>query len=160
MYLTFDVGTTSVKNALFNRDGKLVYKTIRDYSLESPQVDWYELDPDIYWTAVMDGFGEVINKSGVKVSEIKSISGCSQGETFILLDENDQPLRPAIVWYDNRARQEVEDFAKIIDNREFYKTTGLTEMETTWSAFKVLWIKKNEPEVFARIKKYCWLKTS
>ena len=153
MYLTFDVGTTSVKNALFNRDGKLVDKTIRDYSLESPQVDWYELDPDIYWTAVMDGFGEVLNKSGVKASEIKSISGCSQGETFILLDENDQPLRPAIVWYDNRARQEVQDFAKIIDNQEFYKITGLTEMETTWSVFKVLWVKKNEPEVFARIKK-------
>ena len=153
MYLTFDVGTTSVKTALFGRDGKLLYKATRDYRLDSPQVDWYELDSDIYWTSVMDGFREVLGKSGVKASEIVSISGCSQGETFVLLDEKDRPLRPAIVWYDNRARQEVEELGKIIDNHEFYKRTGLGEMETTWSVFKILWVKKNEPEVFSRIKK-------
>jgi xylulokinase len=153
MYLTFDVGTTSVKTALFNRNGKLVHKTIRDYSLDSPQVDWYELDPEKYWSSVMDGFQEILGKSDVKASEIVSISGCSQGETFILLDEHDHYLRPAIVWYDNRARREVEEIAKIVDNQEFYHTTGLTEMETTWSMFKLLWVKRNEPEVFSRIRK-------
>ncbi len=153
MYLTFDVGTTSVKTALFGRDGKLLYKATRDYRLDSPHADWYELDPDMYWTSVMDGFREVLEYSDVKASEIRSISGCSQGETFILLDEKDRPLRPAIVWYDNRARQEVEELGKVIDNQEFYRTTGLTEMETTWSAFKILWVKKNEPEIFTRINK-------
>jgi len=153
MYLTFDVGTTSVKTALFNRGGKLLYKAIRDYRLDSPQVDWYELDPSIYWNSVMDGFQEVLGKSGVKASEIVSISGCSQGETFILLDEKDTPLRPAIVWYDNRARKEVEELGKIINNREFYHVTGLTEMETTWSIFKILWVRRNEPEIFSRVKK-------
>jgi xylulokinase len=153
MYLTFDVGTTSVKTILYDRNGKLLYKVIRDYNLESPQVDWYELDPEVYWTSVLDGFGEVIRKSGVKPSEIRTISGCSQGETFILLDKNDRPLRPAIVWYDNRAREEVEELEGIIDTGEFYRTSGLTEMETTWSAFKVLWVKKHEPDVFKRIAK-------
>jgi xylulokinase len=153
MYLTFDVGTTSVKTVLYDRNGKLLYKVIRDYDLESPQLDWYELDPEIYWTSVLDGFREVIQKSGVKPSDIRTISGCSQGETFILLDADDRPLRPAIVWYDNRAREEVEQMGEIIDDVEFYRTTGLTEMETTWSAFKVLWVRENEPGVFKRIAK-------
>jgi len=153
MYLTFDVGTTSVKTVLYDKTGKLRHKVIRDYRLDSPRVDWYELDPEMYWSSVMDGFREILRKSGVKPSEIRSISGCSQGETFILLDEKDRPLRPAIVWYDNRAREEVEELKRVIDTPEFYRITGLTEMETTWSVFKILWVKKNEPEVFGRIRK-------
>ena len=153
MYLTFDVGTTSVKTVLYDRKGKLLCKATREYRLDSPQVDWYELDPEIYWSSVMDGFREVLGSSGVKPSEIRSISGCSQGETFIMLDEKDRPLRPAIVWYDNRARNEVEELKKRIGAEEFYHTTGLTEMETTWSAFKILWVRKNEPEVFSKTKK-------
>jgi sugar (pentulose or hexulose) kinase len=153
MYLTFDVGTTSVKTVLYDRAGKLLGKAIREYRLDSPQVDWYELDPEIYWNSVIDGFREVLGSRGVNPSEIRSISGCSQGETFILLDEKDRSLRPAIVWYDNRAREEVEELKQAIDAAEFYHTTGLTEMETTWSAFKILWVKKNEPEIFSGIKK-------
>jgi sugar (pentulose or hexulose) kinase len=153
MYLTFDVGTTSVKTILYDRKGKLLCKATREYRLDSPQVDWYELDPEIYWSSVMDGFLEVLGSSGVKLSEIRSISGCSQGETFIMLDEKDRPLRPAIVWYDNRARDEVEELKRRIDAEEFYHTTGLTEMETTWSAFKILWVRKNEPEIFSKMKR-------
>ena len=134
MYLTFDVGTTSVKTILYDRKGKLLCRATREYRLDSPQVDWYELDPEIYWNSVMDGFLEVLGSSGVKPTEIRSISGCSQGETFIMLDEKDRPLRPAIVWYDNRARGEVEELKQRIDAEEFYHTTGLTEMETTWAA--------------------------
>jgi sugar (pentulose or hexulose) kinase len=153
MYLTFDVGTTSVKTILYDRKGKLLCRATREYRLDSPQVDWYELDPEIYWNSVMDGFLEVLGSSGVKPTEIRSISGCSQGETFIMLDEKDRPLRPAIVWYDNRARGEVEELKQRIDAEEFYHTTGLTEMETTWSAFKILWVRKNEPEIFSKMKK-------
>jgi sugar (pentulose or hexulose) kinase len=153
VYLTFDVGTTSVKTVLYDRAGRLLVKAIREYRLESPQVDWYELDPEIYWNSVMEGFREVLDSSGVRSSEVRSVSGCSQGETFILLDEKDRPLRPAIVWYDNRARDEVEELKEAIDPVEFYHTTGLTEMETTWAAFKILWVKKNEPQVFSSIRK-------
>ena len=153
MYLTFDVGTTSVKTALFNQEGRRLAKVIKDYRLESPYVDWYELNPEIYWSSVMDGFKEVIDMSGVRADQIKSISGCSQGETFILLDRNDRPLRPAIVWYDNRAREEVEEIKGFIETPEYYAKTGLLEMETTASAFKLLWVRKNEPDVFNSIQR-------
>jgi len=153
MYLTFDVGTTSVKTVLYDRNGNVVYKVTKDYSLDSPRVDWYEVDPRIYWNSVCSGFREILDKSGIKASEIKTISGCSQGETVIFLDEKDEPLRPAIVWYDNRARDEVRELKSFLNEEEFYRTTGLVEMDTTWTAPKILWVKNNEPSVFEKAAK-------
>jgi xylulokinase len=153
MYLTFDVGTTSVKTALFDREGKVLHKVSRDYKLNSPKVDWYEVEPETYWSAVMGGFKEIVHKSGVPPGDIKTISGCSQGETVIFLDKYDNALRPAIVWYDNRARQEVDEMKELLDAREFYRTTGLLEIDTTWTALKILWVRNNEKDVFKKIAK-------
>ncbi len=153
MYLVFDVGTTSVKTALYNTEGELIHKVIKDYSLNSPQLDWYEVDSETYWDGVMGGFKEIIELSNVSPKLIKSISGCSQGETTIFLGREDKPLRPAIVWYDNRARREVEELKGFIDTDEFYRITGLLEVDTTWSAPKLLWVKNNEPDLFNRTQK-------
>jgi sugar (pentulose or hexulose) kinase len=153
MYLAFDVGTTSVKTALYDREGRLLHKVIRDYRLDSPHLDWYELDPEIYWRSVREGFQEALNASGAKPAEVKAVCGCSQGETIILLDRNGKPLRPAIVWYDNRSRGEVEELKTLVDGEELYRRTGLLEMEPTWSAPKLLWVKKHERDVFERIWK-------
>ncbi len=86
MYLIFDVGTTSVKTALYDMKGALKYKIIKDYALNSPIVGWYEVEPEVYWNSVIGGFKEILNKSGISPKEIKTISGCSQGETVIFLD--------------------------------------------------------------------------
>ena len=154
MYLTFDVGTTSVKTALYNRSGKILQKVIRSYTLDSPKVDWYEVDPEIYWQAVIEGLKEVILKSGVDPKGIKSICGCSQGETVILLDNRDQPIRPAMVWLDKRARKEVDELRSAIGEEEFFRVTGISEIDTTWSALKLLWLKKNEKDTYSRISKF------
>ena len=154
MYLTFDVGTTSVKTALYNRSGKILHKVIRSYTLDSPKVDWYEVDPEIYWQAVIEGLKEVILKSGVDPKGIKSICGCSQGETVILLDNRDQPIRPAMVWLDKRARKEVDELRSAIGEEEFFRVTGISEIDTTWSALKLLWLKKNEKDTYSRISKF------
>jgi len=153
MYFTFDVGTTSVKMALYDEKGILKNKVIKEYSLSTPNIDWYEVDPEVYWNAVMKGFKEILKNSEINSKLITTVSGCSQGETVILLDKQDKPVRPAIVWIDNRARDEVNELKKIVSEDEFYKTTGLVNMEPTWSIFKLLWIKRNEPEIFNAIDK-------
>lgn len=153
MYLTFDVGTTAVKTALYDMKGELVSLKIKDYRLESPQVDWYEMDPEIYWNSVIEGFKEILGRSDVSPMEIKTISGCSQGETVLFIDKNDRAIRPAIVWYDNRAKKEVDTLRSFLTDREFYQITGLLELETTPSAPKILWVKNNEKHIFDRIDK-------
>lgn len=94
MYLAFDVGTTSVKTALFDGQGRLLGKTIRSCALDTPRVDWYEVDPSVYWKAVTEGFAEILRTSGVDPKSVRAISGCSQGETIVLLDPHG-PARAA-----------------------------------------------------------------
>jgi xylulokinase len=151
MYLAFDVGTTSVKTALFDRQGRLLAKAIKNYSLDTPQVDWYEVDPELYWQAVLEGFRQTLQAARVDPKGIRAISGCSQGETVIFLDAQDRPVCPAIVWLDNRPRKEVEELKGSIGPEEFYRTTGCLDIEPTWSVLKILWLRNNEPANFGKI---------
>jgi xylulokinase len=153
MYLSFDVGTTSVKTALFDRQGRLRAKAIKDYVLATPQVDWYEVDPRVYWDAVLSGFRETLAGSGIDPKQVKAVGGCSQGETIVFLDEHDDPVRPAIVWIDNRAKAETAELKTRVDREEFYQKTGCTEIETTWSLLKVHWLQNHEPETLGRTRK-------
>jgi xylulokinase len=153
MYLTFDIGTTSVKMVLYGPDGRLAAKAIRDCALDSPDINWYEADPEMYWRAVVDGTSEVIEKSGVDRREIRTVSGCSQGETVVFLDGAGRPTRPAMVWLDLRAREEAEELSALATRDELYTVTGQTDFDPTWSACKVLWVKKRQREVFARTKR-------
>jgi xylulokinase len=153
MYLTFDIGTTSVKTALFDSRGHLLAKAIKDYRLDSPQLDWYEVDPITYWQAVREGFKETLSKSGIDPKTVRAIAGCSQGETIIFLDDQDRSVRPAVVWIDNRARKETEELKRHIGRDEFYQKTGCTEIEPTWTLLKVHWLQQNEPDSLRRTRK-------
>jgi xylulokinase len=153
MYLSFDVGTTSVKTALFDRQGRLLSKAIKDYVLDTPRVDWYEVDPRVYWDAVLAGFRETLKKAGVDPGRVRAIAGCSQGETIVFLDEKDQPVRPAIVWIDNRAQAESAELKGRVDSEEFYRRTGCTEIEPTWSLLKAQWVRNHEPRGLSKTRK-------
>jgi len=153
MYLTFDVGTTSVKTALFDRQGRLLAKAIKNYELATPHADWVEVDPSLYWRAVQEGFRDTLKAARIDPKQVRTISGCSQGETLIFLDRRDRAVRPAMVWLDNRARAETAELKREIGTEEFYRTTGCTDIEPTWSVLKALWVKRNEPEAFARTAK-------
>jgi xylulokinase len=153
MYLTFDIGTTSVKVVLYARDGRLLHKAIRNYTLCTPAVNWYEVDPDVYWDSVVSGTREILSVAGIDPHEIKTVSGCSQGETVIFLGEDGRPVRPAIVWLDLRARAETEELAGMASVDTLYRVTGQTGFDPTWSAIKVLWVKKNQPDVFRRTRR-------
>jgi len=154
MYLTFDIGTTSVKVVLFARDGRVVRKVIRNYALATPAMNWYEADPEMYWDAVVTGTREILASTGVSPREVRAISGCSQGETVIFLGADGRPVRPALVWLDLRARAESDELATLATRDELYRVTGQTDFDPTWSAAKVLWVKKNQPEVFRKTTRF------
>lgn len=157
MYLAFDVGTTSVKVVLFGRDGRPAAKSIVNYQLETPGVNRYEADPELYWTAVADGIREVMRRSRTPPEAVRTVSGCSQGETVVLLGADDRPVRRAIVWLDQRARDEVAELARLVPNDELYRVTGLTDMDPTWTGPKLLWVRRNEPEVFRAVRRALWV---
>ena len=151
--LAIDAGTTSVKAGLFAPDGRCLGLGHEEYQLETPAADRAQLDPEVYWQACVKTVREALEKSGVKSTDIKAVAVSSQGETTITLDSDGKVIYPALVWLDNRASEQAaflaERFGKVA-----YSRTGIPEIVPTWSACKILWIRENEPEVFARAAKF------
>ena len=142
-----DMGTTSVKTAVFNEalEGKLTLTA--DYTLES-KGDTVEFEAEKYWEIVK---GEV--EKVKRELEIDALAIDTQCETLILTDEEGNPVRKAIVWLDNRATAEAELIEKHFGHQRVYEVTGQPEITATWPACKLLWVKRNEPEVWARTKR-------
>ena len=142
-----DMGTTSVKTVLFNEKLEELKRLCADYTLES-KGDIIEFEAEKYWDIVR---GEI---EKVKAElEIDALAIDTQCETLILTDENGVPTRKAIVWLDNRATAEAELIEAHFGRQKVYEVTGQPEVTATWPACKLLWVKKNEPEVWAKTKK-------
>ncbi len=140
-----DVGTTSVKAAVFNERLEPICSSNVDYTLET-HGDRVELEANKYWQIVKDE----LDKLEVEVSALAIDTQC---ETLILTDENGEPVRKAIVWLDNRSAAEAEMIEKHFGREKVYTVTGQPEITATWPACKLLWVKNNEPEVWQKTKK-------
>jgi len=151
--LAIDAGTTSVKAGAFAPDGRCLGVGRQEYQLETPAADRAQLDPEVYWRACVTTVREALSKSNAKPDEVKAVAVSSQGETTITLDSRGSPIYPALIWLDNRASEQ----ARVLRERfgeAAYTRTGIPEILPTWSACKILWIRENEPEVFARAARF------
>lgn len=142
-----DIGTTSLKVAVFDTDGNMVRSVSKDYTL-LVSGDEVEFPADDYLRLFKEAYDEV--SFGF---EISAFSIDTQGETLILTDENGEPLMNAIVWLDNRATNEAEEIKAHFGTKRVYEVTGQPEITATWPASKLLWVKNNKPLVFNKTRK-------
>lgn len=147
--LALDVGTTSLKGALFDRTGRVVARHLEEYTLLKPAPDMVELEPETYWQAALKTIRAVIAQARIPAREILALGVTSQGETLIVLDRDGRPLRRAIVWLDNRSRAEAEAIGAAFGIDEIYRRTGQQEMVPTWTATRVEWLRRHEPQTHA-----------
>ena len=152
--LSVDAGTTASKVSLFDERGELIAISGQEYTLLTPTSLAVEIEAGTLWHAFKRGVSEVLSKSKVDKNEIRALGISAQGETLVPIDKEGIPLRNAIVWLDNRAQQEAELLSKEFDQQSTYKITGQVSIVPTWPASKILWIRRNEPEVFRKIFKY------
>jgi len=145
--LGLDFGTTSLKAAVFNENGEQVRGINIDYTLNANS-DFVEFCAEEYWTLLQKAIKEV----SLELT-ISALSIDTQCETLILTDDDGNPVYNAIVWLDNRAVKEAEEINSKFGLQKIYETTGQPEVTATWPACKLLWIKKNKPEVWAKTKK-------
>ena len=142
-----DIGTTSVKTAVFNEALEEKISLTADYTLDA-HGDIVEFNGEKYWEIVKGEIEKV--KSELCVDALAVDTQC---ETLILTDEDGNPVRPAIVWLDNRATEEAEIITAHFGHKRVYEVTGQPEITATWPACKLLWVKRNEPEIWAKVKK-------
>ena len=150
LYIGIDLGTSSVKLILMSEKGEIVKSAVREYPLSFPHPGWSEQNPGDWKEAVLDGMRELT--SGVDKAQIKGIGTGGQMHGLVVLDENDEVIRPAILWNDGRTEEETEYLNSVIGKNRLSEYTGNIAF-AGFTAPKLLWMKKHEKENFDRIRK-------
>ncbi len=147
--LSFDVGTTAVKSCLFGEDLSLVAQHSSEYQLLVPAPDIVELNPDVYWRALIEGAQSVM-RQGVGFSAIGALCVTTQGETLIPIGRDGSALTNAMVWLDARAGKQAEALNARLPGDLFYQTAGLPELSGATPIAKLMWIREELGDVYER----------
>jgi xylulokinase len=150
LYIGVDLGTSSVKLLLMDEAGDIKSIVTREYPLFFPKPGWSEQNPEDWYTALVDGIKELTKDCNKQ--EIDGISFSGQMHGMVILDENDKVIRPAILWNDGRTQAEC-DYLNYEIGREKISSYTANMALTGFTAPKLLWVRKHEPENFAKIKK-------
>jgi xylulokinase len=139
-----DVGTTGVKALAISPDGEVLARAERGYGLSSPRPGWSEQDPEDWWRAMQDALG------ALDLPEIVGIGLSGQMHGLVVLDAEDRVLRPAILWNDQRTAAECAEIEDRVGLERLLALTGNRAL-TGFTAPKLLWLARHEPEVYTRI---------
>ena len=150
LYIGIDLGTSAVKLLLVDEKGNILNTVSEEYPISFPKPGWSEQNPEDWLKAVEKGIIE-LTKDADK-SKISAIGAGGQMHGLVILDENDRVLRPAIRWNDGRTQEETEYLNTVIGTQKLTEYTGNIAF-AGFTAPKILWLKKHEPEIFAKIKK-------
>lgn len=149
-YIGIDIGTTSLKAAVFDENGVRKASKCVNYSLQTDaETGYIEFDAEQYFQMCENVIAELQAECG----DIDALSIDTQGETLILADKDGKPLCSAIVWLDNRAQSEADDIAKEFGHKQVYDVTGQPEITATWPASKLLWVRRHKSDIFNSIDK-------
>ncbi len=147
--LGIDTSTTSSKAILIDAAGKVLAVDSSAHTLQTPKPLWSEQDPQEWWSATASAIRSVIKKAGINPNEISAVGLTGQMHGLVLLDKSGNVLRPAILWNDQRTQSQCDEIHRRIGFENFIQTTGNLAL-TGFTAPKILWVKQNEPEVYAK----------
>ena len=155
--LAHDLGTTGNKATLFDDEGRLVASTFSGYETTHPQANWAEQNPEAWWHAVINATRELLSKSRLPPQEIAVIAFSGQMMGCLPVDEAGNPLRPCIIWADQRGTTQATRLDELVSEERVYRITG-HRISPTYSASKIMWLRDNEPDLFARVHKFLHVK--
>ncbi len=150
--LAHDLGTTGDKATLFAPDGYIVASAFASYDTDYSRPNWAEQDPADWQTALVSTTRQLLARSGVSPSAIAAVSFSGHMNGALPVDADGAPLRPAILWADQRAVDQAEFIRARFGDAETYRVTG-NRVSPGYTAAKLLWIKQHEPDVYRRTHK-------
>lgn len=149
-YIGIDLGTSAVKLLLMDKKGGIQKIVSKEYPIFFPHPGWSEQNPEDWYHGTMEGLKELLE--GFDKASVAGISFGGQMHGLVILDENDRVIRPALLWNDGRTSKECEYLNQEIGKETLSSYTANIAF-TGFTAPKLLWIRNNEPENFAKIKK-------
>ena len=149
-YIGIDLGTSSVKLLMMDENGRIQRIVSKEYPIYFPNPGWSQQEPSDWYEKTMEGLKELLD--GFDKSLLAGISFGGQMHGLVILDENDEVIRPAILWNDGRTTKECDYLNQVIGKERLSEYTANISF-TGFTAPKILWVKNNEPDHFARIRK-------
>jgi len=157
MYLLgIDVSTTATKALIMAEDGEVLGVGVSEYGFETPYPLWSEQHPDLWWEGTIKAIKAATqaaaenNFVSFEPGQIKAIGLTGQMHGLVLLDEEGQVLRKAILWNDQRTQQQCDQIYEKVGQSRFIQISGNVAL-TGFTAPKILWVKENEPEIFEQV---------
>lgn len=150
-FLGIDASTTGVKALLIDETGTVAGTATTELPLFTPQPLWSEQNPQDWWEGAVSSIRQVLANTGISGNAVTAVGLTGQMHGLTLLDESGQVLRPAILWNDQRTAAECDDIRARLGKARLIQITG-NDALTGFTAPKILWVQKNEPDVYAKIK--------
>ena len=150
LYIGIDLGTSAAKLLLMDETGGIQNIVTKEYPLEFPQPGWSQQNPEDWVRAIEEGIPELLKSSDA--SQVSGIGAGGQMHGLVVLDEEDNVIRPAILWNDGRTAEQVEYLNNEIGKEKLSGYTANIAF-AGFTAPKLLWMKQEEPELFAKIAK-------
>ena len=145
LVIGIDSSTQSTKAIAWNQAGVAVAEGRADISMSNPRLDCFEQEPEDWWTATQDALSDCTQK--IDASRVVGIAISNQRETLAFIDRHGQSAYPAIVWLDERNREEVAEFSDSFGSENIHRITGRPP-DTTPCLYRYVWLRKHEPEAW------------
>ncbi|MFR5861076.1 MAG: FGGY family carbohydrate kinase, partial [Flavonifractor plautii] len=150
--LAHDLGTSGNKATLFSDEGKMITSEVFRYDCHYFNTNWAEQDPEDFWKAICVTSRNLIDKARIDPGDIAAVSFSGQMMGCLCVDKQGNPLRPSIIWADQRAQAQAAALGEQISLRDFYHIAGHRN-SASYGLQKLMWVRDNEPEVYAKTYK-------
>lgn len=150
LVLGIDVSTTATKAVLVDRAGELRGMGVAEYSFQTPRPLWSEQDPGLWWNAAKSAIPAALAAAGATGADVEALGLTGQMHGAVLLDGAGAVLRPAILWNDQRTSIECDEIRTAVGQERLIAISG-NDALTGFTAPKLLWVRRHEPEVWARL---------
>jgi len=147
-----DSSTTATKAIAWDVNGNNIAGGSSPIQLSSPQPNYYEQNPDNWWSSMVKALQKLTHQ--IDKENITALAISNQRETFVGLDKDGIAVRPAIIWLDERCRDNVDKFASIIGEEQIHRITGKPK-DYAPVVYRLDWMKENEKDLFAKVAKFC-----
>ena len=149
-----DVGTGGTRAVLVGEKGELLASATHEHApFSSPRNGWAEQDPHDWWNACQQALGKLMKENAVSKDEIAAICLAGQMHGAVLLDENDEVLRPALIWCDQRTQEECNVLDEIVGKRRLVELTSNPALPN-FTLTKLMWVRTHEPEIWKRFRSF------
>lgn len=144
-----DLGTSGTKTVLFDRDGNAIASATVEYPLYQEHNGWAEQEPADWWNATVQTLNSVLAESKIDPTSIKGVGISGQMHGLVMLDSQGEVLRRSIIWCDQRTAAECDEITELVGAKRLIEITANPAM-TGFTASKILWVRKHQPEIYAK----------